>query len=286
MKNNAEKQSVPDQPVWILQTIAWFRSESHKYFAIASPVVIGLWGGFDKSEWYNGWLLFALGVLFALLAILLQPRRPSYSQLKIDYQHLSERFENRGRAVERSLESLLQKLAAHCEADTHHDRISAYYYHGGQFVMIARHSKNPELRVEGRRKYPNDQGAIGTAWASREGKYIKSFPADPEKWVQSMIRDGLPREVAEALTMKSRKIVAMRVEDASGSVGTLVLETMDPQNLGPETFERVQNSLVHSAIADFIGTSSAETPKAVQTGAGEPSSLYDDEWKPAARITD
>lgn len=222
-------------------------------------------------------------MVLAVLAILLRPRRPTYSQLRRDYQHLWERFENRGRAVERSLESLLQKLAAHCEADTHHDRISAYYYHGGQFVMIARHSKNPELRVEGRGKYPTDQGAIGTAWASREGQYIKSFPADPEKWLQSMMRDGLPREVAEALTMKSRKIVAIRVEDVSGSVGTLVLETTDPQTFGPETLEKVQNSLVHSAIADFIGTSSVETPKAVQTGAGEPSSLYDDEWKPAAK---
>lgn len=278
--NRIETHTQP--PDRLVQIIEWFRSESHRYFAIASPVVIGLWGGFDKSRWYNGWLLFGLGVLFAIVAVLLQPRRPSYHQLKLDYKHLLERFDNRGRAVERSIESLLQKLAEHCGADTHHDRVSAYYYHDGNFVMIARHSKNPELRRDGRRIYPSDQGAIGSAWSSREGKYVKSFPSDHEKWIKSMMRDGLSREVAEKLTMKSRKIAAIRIEDVTGSVGILVLESTELPNIGSETLERVRNSLVYSAIADFVGNSSVETPKAARTGAGVPSSLYDADWKPAA----
>jgi len=260
----------------------WLETESYKFLIPGSSIVITIWGVLDREDWHDYWWLAFIAFVFFIFGLYWTPRKPTYEVLKADYEHLQNRFKDRGRAVERALETLLQKLALHCNADTHHDRVSAYYYHAGEFVMVGRYSKNPDHRQEGRERYPVNQGVIGRAWGAVEGVYLKNFPAGRQRWVEKMTDDGFSEEETGELTMQSRTIAAFRIEDLNGSVGALVIETTEPKHIGAETLSKVQESLVYAAISDFIGGISPELPKAVNIGAGTPTSLFDDEWKLAA----
>lgn len=267
---------------WPVRFISWARAELHKYLSPLAPIVIAVWGVLDRDTWAEHLWVLGVGIIVGVLGVVIRPRKPTYSQLKIDYDHLQLRFNNRGDAVQRSLETLLEKLAIHCGINTHQDRVSAYYYHNATFVMVGRYSKNPEHRKEGRRIYPVKQGIIGKAWESPKGVFQRKFSADKHRWFEEMMDHGLTRDEAQTLTMRSLIIAAFRVEDNSGSVGALVIESTVQNRINAETLSYVDNSLVYSAIADFIGASSVESPKVIDTGAGEPSSLFNDEWKPAA----
>lgn len=260
------------------------RGDLGKYLAPFSTFIIAIWGAVrPDDEWWLGWsgLFFFGSLLLGIAAMLLQRWKPTYGMLKEDLEHVRRVNEQRGEAVEQTLQTLLQILATHCGADQQSDRVSAYYFYENEFVMIARYSRNPEFSVAGRIKYAIDSGVIGEAWRLVEGIQVRTFPPTRKAWLRRMGASGLASWEAENLTMQSVMIAAMRIESGGRSVGMLVFESIEENSVGFSTLDRAKGSLMFQAIADFVEARSPLTPRAEVTGIGEPSSLFDHKWKRA-----
>ena len=112
-------------------------------------------------------------------------------------------------------------------------RASFYVYddRGGkndQFCLVARESKDPRNKKKGRTNFPFTQGVINAAWMEDE---LKRFLFVPPKikndtdYVAYMVSNGgLPKEVAQNLTMKSKCIIGGLIGDPVCKVGVIIIE--------------------------------------------------------------
>lgn len=96
------------------------------------------------------------------------------------------------------------------------ERISLYCYSekAKAFIMLGRHSKNPELNATGRKVYRADQGCIGAAW--RDGDCLESYWPDPVKnptgYAKKNEKYGYTPEDLSTLTMLPRSVYAKALE--------------------------------------------------------------------------
>lgn len=112
-------------------------------------------------------------------------------------------------------------------------RASFYVYddRGGkndQFCLVARESKDPRNKKKGRTNFPFTQGVINAAWMEDDGKRFLFVPpkvkTDTDYIVYMVSNGGLPKEVAENLTMKSKCILGGLIGDTVCKVGVIIIE--------------------------------------------------------------
>lgn len=221
-----------------------------------------LWGVMGAAVWTSGavwlWMGIGLGVLAFFAEFLVQ--RPSYmklSQLRADAER---RAEVKSEALERALRIMMTRLGAYCGLNGHSDRISVYYFHDGEFVMVARHSKNPSYASKGRGSYPADQGAIGAAWASEHGQALVSMPAAKEAWRRAARKQGFTDEAIDGLSMRSLGLAGHRLETGEKSVGVLILESANANRVEQSHLDTVAQSHIVAAIAELVAAFALMTP--------------------------
>ncbi|HEV2122962.1 MAG TPA: hypothetical protein VGW38_09330 [Chloroflexota bacterium] len=119
---------------------------------------------------------------------------------------------------------------------TAEERISVYAFDGvDAFYQLARHSENTALKHPGRERYPYDQGYLGAAWKG-DPVYAAMVPdhsVDPDGYRRHHGELGLPDEVIDDLTMRSRAYFGFAVTDPAGNqrVGVVMVESMRAQGL-------------------------------------------------------
>lgn len=111
------------------------------------------------------------------------------------------------------------------------DRISLYAHDGqsNQFVQLARFSLNPIWDQKSGRSYPASEGCIAKAW--QESVYfISDYPAELGDYLDHSEADGVPRDTAAKMRMKSRLYYGRSVRDLSGdrALAVLIIESVDP----------------------------------------------------------
>jgi hypothetical protein len=124
------------------------------------------------------------------------------------------------------------------------DRISVYRHTGNSFTMVGRFAPLPELDKPGRGVYPVDQGIIGAAWRSGDGKCVAQDLPDPildldAYCARSRDEWGLSIAVAKKLGMKSRSIAAFALNGHNNGVrdAVVVFESTDPERFAVEHLE-------------------------------------------------
>lgn len=245
-----------------------------------ASVICALHGGELFSN-VSGWASFIALVVCLVVALAFQIFQPSYASVVAELERTKLKSVRRGEAVERALSMLLQRLGEHCAVDTSNDRISVYYHTDEHFVMIARHSRNPEYDKPGRRKYELRQGVIGKGWEETYGTALVQLPAKLDNWIRSMTENhGFTRDQALKMRMKSREIGAIRVEGSRNSVGMLVIESTDKDRVNQVTLEAAQESVIFDTICQFVDGYAPVTPRADQVMVEQ---MSDDEttWKDA-----
>jgi hypothetical protein len=98
------------------------------------------------------------------------------------------------------------------------ERVSLFVPAPGGFVLVARWTKDPTLAEGSQTIYAEGQGCLWKAWQDGYAEEV-NLP-DPRNdlkgWVDEQVaRWNVPRDRAEAMTMRSRTYVAIRIEDRS-----------------------------------------------------------------------
>lgn len=228
-----------------------------------SALLLLLWGALGDDVWAAaGWALLGSGVLTGALAFLAEVivQRPSYMELSRLRERAERKADDKAEALERALQVLLVRLGHYCALQDHSDRFSVYYFHEDEFVMLARHPKNPTFAAKGRGRYPAQQGAIGAAWRAEKGQALVTMPADADAWVRAMKNQGLEPSVIDRLSMRSSALAGHRLEAGESSVGVLVFESTVPKRVTQSHLDKVAESHIVAAVAELVAAFAMMTP--------------------------
>lgn len=124
------------------------------------------------------------------------------------------------------LKSVCQKMGLSTS-----DRITIYYEYGGNFYLLARHSKNPNFSIVHRQKFPLNKGVISKAW-EHAICFEESCPCgdDSKEYERYMVSNyGYEPAKIASLTMKSCRYLAKAIVDAGDNIGVIVFESIDPR---------------------------------------------------------
>lgn len=229
----------------------------------ASALLLILWGALTDDPWnLPGSLLLYTGVAVALLAfgaeVIVQ--RPSYMALSKLREDAEASARGKSEALERALRILLARLGAYCGLNGHSDRLSVYYFHDGEFVMVARYAKNPTFAKPGRGRYKSDQGAIGRTWAEPSGQALVTMPTSKDRWRRSVKNQGFSDPEIDGLSMRSFCIGGHRLEAENTSVGVLVVESTTVQRVDQTHLDTIAASHIVVAIAELVAAFALMTP--------------------------
>lgn len=100
------------------------------------------------------------------------------------------------------------------------------------FVRLARYSPNPKYNGGGREYYPEAEGRIAQAWEKGDdfAADYPDFNDDPEGYLDRCEKDGLSRDHAGSIKMKSRMYFGWRIKDPTGqrNLAVVIVESLDP----------------------------------------------------------
>jgi hypothetical protein len=229
----------------------------------ASALLLVIWGLMSPYQWSAGGLAVGLsGVVAAVLAFFAEiiVQQPSYMKLSQLREDAERKAQIKTEALENALRILLVRLGDYCELTGQSDRLSVYYYHDGEFVMVARHAKNPILAKRGRGRYPVGQGAIGKAWDEDHGQALVKIAGGNGAWNREARKQQFTDEEIAKLTMRSVGLGGYRLEAENQSVGVLIIESTTPNRIEQEHLDKIAGSYIVVAIAELVAAFALMTP--------------------------
>lgn len=229
----------------------------------ASALLLVIWGLMSPYQWSAGGLAVGIaGVVVAILAFFAEMivQRPSYMKLSQLREDAERKAQVKTEALENALRILLVRLADYCELTGQSDRLSVYYFHDGEFVMVARHAKNPSLAKRGRGRYPVGQGAIGKAWAEDHGQALVKITGGNGAWTREARKQHFTDDEIAKLTMRSVGLGGYRLEVDNRSVGVLIIESTTPNRILQEHLDKIAGSHIVVAIAELVAAFALMTP--------------------------
>jgi hypothetical protein len=279
---SAEVASLPGRPVGKVRTA--FR----KWWSGVESVTVGELNQTIKKRWHlpvlglatiagyvaalftMPWTLIPVGVGVAAFVIY-SVRQLMVRQSYVELLRLKDRHDKE--ALDRQANfrvifgALLAQLSSEVGLSDSNARVSGYSHTGKAFILAGRQSDNPKWKVSGRSVYAEDQGLIAHVWQEGRGS-CASLPEDLEKYVAKMEKDfGLPPEVTKSLTMKSRSLVGLRVDDKAtkSPVGVVIAESTRPRGVNQTTMKKIEESETWKTIVYLMVTSRELLPDMLGT---------------------
>lgn len=177
------------------------------------------------------------------------------SDLQDDFDAVSRDLRTHASAVETVLRAIMVRVCTDLGLYRDDTRASIYALDGDEFVLLARVSKNPTLKVGGRPSYPADQGIIGLAW--KHGQYsITGLAENRAEWEREAVAEhGIPPEVAAKLRMQCRSIVGIRVDGVEPELHPLaivIFESEAPRGVNGKTIDQVLGTPAWETLAAAV----------------------------------
>lgn len=237
----------------------------------SAATVIGLvWSVYGDQVWESGvWAFWtAVGLLLASLATQIVIQRPSYMEARRLQVQAEGESSAKSEAIHSSIELLLRHVAEHCDMASNKDRVSVYYFHVDQFVILARYSIHPDYRLWGRRHYSKKQGAIGDAW---DAGWVVTTLRDTNRaaWESRLVkRHGFTPEEASGLVMQCHSLAALRIEVNHAPVGVIVFESMGLSRATTATLDKARSSKLYAALGELVSAAAPMTPGVQELSKG------------------
>ena len=117
------------------------------------------------------------------------------------------------------------RLTVYCHDEKH-----------SRFIPASRIAGSPVYEMFGRPWYPDHLGVIGEGWLKGYAMENSSTTSD-EDWITEAVDKGFNREVAANISMKSKSLVAVRIEHSGKFVGIAVAESLNKsgcRQVGPQ----------------------------------------------------
>ena len=124
------------------------------------------------------------------------------------------------------------------------ERISLYCYNdeSEHFIMLARYSKNPELKSKGSGVYKAREGCIWKGWTNGTSciNGLPDYTDNKSEYLKQMkSRGNISRATMKSLHMKPRSIGSFSINDFSNkAIAVVVIESNIP--------EKINNNLIHT----------------------------------------
>lgn len=172
--------------------------------------------------------------------------------------------DSRAEAIEAVLKAMIAEVCRELGTWNEHTRVSLYAFAEDSFVILARTSHNPDLRMQGRRSYPMKEGTIGRTW--QDGKsLVPRLPSDRADWNLKMGEYGIPLDVAASIKMQCLSILGIRV-DKMGThpaepVAVLVIESLRPQGVTSAHMDKVPTLAAWKTLEMAATNASAALPE-------------------------
>lgn len=205
-------------------------------------------GLFGHSWWWNASLDSAIVLVVASVFVKARVSPTREELLARDDRYRAWQDELREAIEVIALELLVKTVQKPNEA-----RVSVYFHRGDTFVLVARTSKNPELKTRGRSQYPDSEGIISQVWHNGAATVV-DLDKDESAWINSAVNDyGFDEETARGIAkrMRSRSFVGKRLERGHEQVGILLLESVAARGVNGKTLDNLNgnDSLVVSLFS-------------------------------------
>lgn len=239
----------------------WAKGWSPQVLGVVASILAAVWGAYGNEIWTRGRPLFVGMVVAFGCATVAQValQRPTYPELHRRLERAEYDARNAHAALADSLEILLSHLARHCAVAQHADRSSVYYLSKGRLHLIARSASDPQRRGSGRHSQAIDAGVVGQAWTAEDGFALQEFPSKASAWRDRVQRQGYSAREAESMSMRSRRIAALRCESGGVSVGVVVFESLVPLHITQATVDAARRSPMFTALAELVKSCAATT---------------------------
>jgi hypothetical protein len=207
-------------------------------------------------------LIFGLGTI--LSNFLLWKKDHNITKYKATIDDLSCKIEKKQKIIEGYvlmssdiINNYLSVLSNDTFQLTDSERISLFKFEGDTFIRIGRYSKNPIFKENGRISYPSNEGCISMAWQNGEF-FIDQLP-DPDKNLKSWCNEQytkckVPKDISKKLTMKSRNLFAIAIEDSihRNRIAVMVIESIKIDAINPRLIKEALNSIERVKLYDLI----------------------------------
>lgn len=154
-------------------------------------------------------------------------------------------------------EFALAKMAQDCElletTQLKRDLRLTVYCHDektSRFIPASRIAGSPVYSQFGRPWYPDHLGVIGEGW-SKGYAQEKSNASSDEEWINEAIEKGFDRVTAAGISMKSKSLVAVRIEHSGAFVGIIVAESLNKTGCG-KVGSKMKNSDWLPQLAELL----------------------------------
>ena len=133
-------------------------------------------------------------------------------------------------------------------------RVTFYYCHDDRLYTVARFSRNLELGKRGRSSYPPNEGCIGLAYTGGRIAFER-FPSKEEEWIQyNMTQYKISERECRGMKMKSRVILAVRMEHDEHPMGAIAIESLNSDFIDESLVDSVNDK---TAVRWAVETASA-----------------------------
>lgn len=236
---------------WAHDTVDALQGHGSTIWLTSSAV----FGGLSALEPVRVLMLLA-AVISAIVGIVLAVKLdPSYAGMVKAADAARSDRERTAQAMQDLVRWLLIEACRQGAFAEVHQRASVYVHAGGEFVMVARWSRNADLSRPGRGVYPDNCGVIARAWQSREF-YAREWPEDLDDWIEVQASFGVAESVARDLRMRSRSIAAWRIDDVDHRpVGVVVTESEQPRGVRLSTTNALQEASCYASLCRAIESS-------------------------------
>lgn len=210
---------------------------------------LGVW--FSQPQHTGHWYLAPPVVCLALSMVITAVSRyaswsdlPGIGRLQAEKEDLQRRLDAVASDYDAFFDLVVRAMSTAATL-THSERVSLFRHDSDHFVLVARHSNNPEYKRRGRPSYPEREGCLAKAWAAGEAHV--TVVADPVNNTAGYLQEletkhNVPNEVGGKLTMKSVVLDAYALRDRLGDhTAVVVFESVRRRSKGHADRSRGQS---------------------------------------------
>ncbi len=229
---------------------------------LVSATCLGLIGIEVSAGWnWLGWVVagfLVIGISSAVVALISIFFGPSYFLLEKKRRELE--------IMADASEIVLKKVAYQCLKVTVPDhaersRLTVYRMADSEkeFELICRATLLEAYSSYGRGRFGFNVGLIAEAWSAYEGiGCATNLPESKDEWIdESEILYGLPRDIAENISMRARNIAAIRMDRSTPESGNrsviIVIELNQPDVIDFDYAHELRKHPAMEHLADVAG---------------------------------
>ncbi|WP_182050458.1 hypothetical protein [Changpingibacter yushuensis] len=206
-------------------------------------------------------LFMVVGVIALGSGLLAAKQERSTNELVEENTELCKEMEFGRQVIGETIEILLENICREADSWNSNCRATVYVHKNslgehpisasGSLVPVARTSFNPNLKRKGRAEYPDNVGFVGATWeqgftsasfeSTNELLLVKLYTKRVRKWPSHI--KPLDEATASALTMKSSKLIGIRIDaHHRANIGVVMFES-----LSKDDFQQVDENTLRDS---------------------------------------